>query len=509
MHIDTSPRAPDRRELLTVGFLLIAGHIVLWMRYWPLPHYDLNAYLEPGVLLGTLGQLAGPGSQHLDLTLTKAAHFYPPGFALLVGGWVALFGPGLRSLLAYTHVVHAAYLFCLWWLRRARFGCGRGATAVAVASVFPFFAHGRPDLTSLALGAAAWLALPPGSGRVSLGKMARILPSSLLLGSAVLVSPSFGLGSAAAIGTYCLFTIGATMRDRVLALATLVAGSVATFLGVWAVVLSWQGHWEIGPEQFLVNSAIRGRELNTIDLPITRYGLAFIAVPLILLTVVPAVIGVLRRRESPATVWAAALSYLGGFIVWGAVNSQQLIVQHHFSYLARVPLHGTIASRRSPLGRLGLAMASAFVLIHFYFQKNELMYLFTDLEGAYASAAVIDLPPGRMTAVDSPFFPVLYRPGTTLNYELVKANSWARYRDATSASTLALLPPEVRAGPAAPDVLILSALTLVRAGVPDPTQFRYVGDEPLDVPRRSLLGRTIAMPQRPLTPYRFVRVTGG
>ncbi|MDQ3675016.1 MAG: hypothetical protein M3365_11655 [Gemmatimonadota bacterium] len=506
MEIQTPEGGVDRRELFVVALVLAALHTVFWLRYWPLPHYDLNAYLEPGILLATEGRLAGPGSQYLDLTLTQAAHFYPPGFALLVGGWVAAFGAGLRSLLAYTHFVHAAYLFCLWILVRARFGCDRLPSALAVATAFPFFAHGRPDVTSLALAAGAWAALPPALGASGSAAVARTLASSALLGMSVLVSPSFGIGSAAAIGTYALIRPGMVLPARVRRLALLIAASLVAFLGIWAAVLTWQDAWAFGPEQFRVNAAIRGRELNTLDIPASFYTLLFVAIPLGGLALAPALYAIVRRRRfADSPLWLAAMTYMGGFVVWVALSSQQLLIQHHFAYLARVPLHGTLAARISGVRRVGIPLVTAFLLIQFYYQKNELFYLFADLEGAYERAAELPLQPGQVTAVDSPLFPVLYREGTTLNYELVKANSWERYRDATSPAVLALLPADVRAGPQRPDRVILSALGIIRAGIPDTTKYRYTGDQPLDIPRRRFLGRTIPMPQDPLSIYTFVR----
>lgn len=495
------------RELSLLALLLLALHLFFWARYWPLPHYDLNAYMEPGLLLGQEGRLIAPGSQHMDLTLTQAAYFYPPGYALFLGAWVAAFGSGVRALLAYTHTVHFLYLICLWVLIRGRFRCDRGASLVTLASAFPFFAHGRPDLTSLTLGAGAWLLLPYGA-MPTRRRIGATVASSVLLGLSVLVSPAFGTGSAVMLATVLFLHSGPTLAAKVRGLATLVVGSVATFLGVWAAVLTWQSAWTFGPEQFVVNLLVRGRELNTLDIPATLYSLAFIAVPVVFLTLGPAVlVATLRRRVARTPLWIAAVSYAGGFFVWLIVNSQQLLVQHHFTYLARVPFHGALASRASPFRGFGWVVLLAFTAIHFYFQKGELLYLFSDLPAAYSRAAAQEVGEDEIAAVDSPFFPVLYRAGRTLNYEVVAGSWWTRFRDATSPAIFGSLPDSVRRGPVEPDVLVISALTIVRAGIPDTSRYRHVGPGGTDVPLRTLMGRPIAMPKHPLEPYRFVRVT--
>src|SRR5258708_29771984 len=87
-------------ELGFVILVVIAVSLILWWRFLPLPHQDLNFYTEPAFLLAKFGKLAGPGSQYVDLTYQKGIYSYPPGHFLILAAWIKLWGFSADSLLA-------------------------------------------------------------------------------------------------------------------------------------------------------------------------------------------------------------------------------------------------------------------------------------------------------------------------------------------------------------------------------------------------------------------------
>ncbi len=89
---DTTSTKLQRKELFWVSIIIVTVSCVLLWRYLPLPHQDRNFYVEPGYQLAQTGKLIGPGSQNVDLTYQKEIYSYPPGYFLLVAGWLKLFG---------------------------------------------------------------------------------------------------------------------------------------------------------------------------------------------------------------------------------------------------------------------------------------------------------------------------------------------------------------------------------------------------------------------------------
>lgn len=502
MYTRRKPKYITPTELITLGIIFTIIHIFLWWQYLPMAHVDLNFYMEPAFLLATRGVIAGPGSQHIDLTYTKSIYFYPPGYALVLGSWIQLFGFSIRSLLAYTNLIHATYLFTLWVLLRKRFNCTRLAAGLAVVSAFPMLNHGRPDLTALLLGAIAWLTIPQQLD------LRRLLSSGILLGLAVLVSPPFGISSAATVGTFYFVSPNLRLSQRVKGFMVLTGIAVLTLIGIWAFVLTWQNAWAFGPEQFRVNSANRGQDLNQLPFPPLPYGLAFILVPLGVLTFIPLVVALYRYRCSLSNPLVnVSLSYLGGFITWLSLSKSPLLMTYHFSFIARPVFHAVLASYRKQMRFLGIGLLVALTVISFYFYKDELLLLTTNAEQAYARVAAIKLDPDAIAAIDSQFFPILYKEGKTINYEVMKVNSWESYRAATAPKTLALLPEANRIEPLTPDIIVVSAMTLQRLGNPSPSLYRHQDEEELSIPKLRLFGRTLNFPQDPLRPYIFYRIS--
>ena len=484
------PERPFRLELAVVLATLAVAHLVMLWRLVPLPTCDLSFYTEPAWQLAQSGRLCGPGSQHLDLTYVQGIYFYPPGYPLVLAAWLKAFGLSVLSLLAFTHLLHFVFLACLWVILRLRFGCDRWAAALAVISVFPFFGHGRPDLTALVFASLAWLALP---------KHAWL--AAFLLGWSVLVSPGYGISSSFVLGSHLLL-----VKRQWRLLAILWGGGALTFAGVVAVVLTWQNAWLLGPVQFIVNSLERGRELNALPSLTSRYAVVFCLIPLGLLTVLPLVVIVVRavRRHELFTTQLghAAVSYILGIVPWFLLNKAPLLTQHHYSFLARPVFHGALASSGGFMRRLGLAVLLLYTAFNFYLQKDEFLYMIGDLRGGYRAVARLAIPAAEKLAVDSCYLPLLYSNGQTLNYEIVKVNYWVRYRD-RSARLLGQV-PDVQQCPAEPGAMVVSACTLQRMGLPDPERYELrLGQWPFR--RASFLGVSFPIPADPLEPYVFVR----
>src|SRR6266568_3183013 len=127
----------SQSEIASVILVTVSVHLVMLMLGLPLPHSDLSTYVEPALLLAEKGILAGPATQHQDLLYTAGFYSYPPGYFLLLAGWIKFFGPGMTSLLGYTHLVHSVFMFAAWLLLRLRFHATRLAAALAIASLFP------------------------------------------------------------------------------------------------------------------------------------------------------------------------------------------------------------------------------------------------------------------------------------------------------------------------------------------------------------------------------------
>ena len=70
-------------EFAVVSSIVLVVSLILWWRFLPLPHQDLNFYTEPAFMLAKFGKLAGPGSQYVDLTYQKGIYNYPPGHFLM------------------------------------------------------------------------------------------------------------------------------------------------------------------------------------------------------------------------------------------------------------------------------------------------------------------------------------------------------------------------------------------------------------------------------------------
>ena len=499
-----------RREVLLVVLLLATVHILLWSRSIPLPYQDLSFYFEPAILLASQGWLAGPGSHWQDLTYVRGMYFYPPGFSLILGGWIELFGTSARSLLAYTHVVHTAYLTVLWLTLRARLRCSPPVSALVLFSAFPMFGHGRPDLTALLLGALAWLTLPTGpdpdnSKFKTHNSQFRLLVSGALLGAAVLTSPPFGISSAVAIGLYFLVAADDPPRVRWARFGLLTGAALLVFAGSWALVLTWQDAWRFGLEQFAVNSSIRAAELNTFPQP-SLYLVAFSLIPLGLLTLLPLLVTLLTPEgRADRRLVRTAVAYVGGFIAWFVLSKAPLLTGAHHSYLARPLLHGALASARGWLGRLGMVALLGFSVVHWYHQKDNLLGLSQGYAAVQAEAAAIQLPADAIVALDSDAFPHLYQEGRSVTFELMGFDYWERSLEETSPQTMAELGLETCRGPVIPDLVVASARSLMIFGPPDPGLFVPVEGRPPDIEPARLLGRPVRFPREPGRLYLYRR----
>jgi hypothetical protein len=494
---------PTNRERFGVVFAIFIVHFLLWRAKLPLPHVDLLCFGEPALLLATTGKIAAPASQYLDLTYVLGSYFYPPGYIVVMAGWLKVFGTSIYSWLGYTHIIHGTYLFLLWLLLRQRLHCTRLAAGLAVCSAFPYFSYGRPDLTSLLLGVAAWLLLPD---RL---QQPRLISSGLLLGIAVLVSPPFGLSSSVAIGCFYVFRFPNRGWERFWGLLVLAGVAIATLIGLWALILTWQGAWAFALEQFRVHSSNRGADLNTWPQPPLLYGIAFISLPLVVLTLIPAIAVVFLYRFSfKQPLVAISLAYLSSFSLWFSLSKSALLMSgYHFLLLARPILHGMLASTRKPLQYLTIAGLIAFSLLNFYFYKDDFLAIAATPNASYEQIAAISLEEDAIALIDSSFFPILYRPGKTLNYfTTIQENSWQRYRNSTASDVLDLLPQGPKTQPPIADIIVASALTLSRNALPDPAIYTLAYPDDLTIPKVKIGSKTVEYPKNPLQPYIFYRI---
>lgn len=484
-------RGADWRELGVVFAVLALVHVWLWSRSLPLAYQDLSFYFEPAILLAKHGWLAGPASHYHDFTYVRGMYFYPPGFPLVLASWIRAFGFEAGSLLAYTHVVHLGYLFGLWTLLRVRLRCTRLAAALAIVSAFPMFNHGRADGTALLLGVLAWLVLPTGMA------VGRLVAAGVLLGGAVLVSPPFGISSAAAVGVFYLATADGPVRRRAGGFALLTSAAVIAFAGTWALVLTWQDAWGYGMEQFAVNSRVRAAELNHFP-ALSPYLIAFSAIPLGLLTLVPVLFALLPMQwRSHPRLRITALAYLGGFMAWFVLSKAPLLTGGHHSYLGRPVFHASLASARGWLGRMGLLVMLAFAAVHWYHQKETVLALAQGFSGFGKEVERIDLPEGAIVALDSDAFPFFYRDGRSVTYELMDFDYWRRTRAETSPETLAALGVGGCESPIIPDVVVVSSRTLMIFGPPDEALFVAADGVEPQVELATILGRPVRFPRDP------------
>ncbi|HEX6764256.1 MAG TPA: hypothetical protein VF103_02235 [Polyangiaceae bacterium] len=501
MDSEEQPKALERRELLVVFSVLALVHAVLFALGVPLPHQDLLFYLEPAFHLVRDGKLVAPAAEYIDLTYTVSFGFYPPGYFLILAPWLALFGAGHGSLLAFIHSVHLAYLIVLWVLLRTRFSVSKPIAALALVSAFPFWSFGRPDLLGVFFSACAWLLVPAsGYGR-------RFVLATVVTGFSLLVSPSFGLGCLATNVAFIALAGGHLAVPSLRRGAVFGALAVGVMLTLWALVITEQGAWSTVPTQFRLTAMVRGTELNhfpTFSGPV----LVFSLLPLVLATVLPAV-AVLGRgqklREHP--VWIAAASYLAAFAAVFLTNKLQLLLVHHFGMVQRPVLHATLAGTKRPWRFVGLAATALFTLIHFYIQKEDLFYAVSgDLRYERIDPALVAR--ARVVAVDSMYAPFVYgrldKP--VLDYHMVKLDYWRRFRNVSPKRLLAVLPENLKDGPHVPDLLLISSRAIMLSGPPNPDFFEQISGPALE--RVTFFGHELQVAKHPLALHVYRRRDG-
>ena len=479
-----------RREVAIVSAVILAISLILWWRFLPLPHQDLNFYTEPAFLLAKFGKLAGPGSQYVDLTYQKGMYNYPPGHFLILAGWLKLFGFSADSLLAYAHAVHAGILIILWALLRFRYGCSKLISSLVLLAIFPRMAHGRPDLPACFLSLAAWLALPEEENR------GRVILSGCLAGVTMLVSPGYGIATIATLVVLILARQQIPLRIRLHTLVNWLFCVGTVFAAVLAAVLYLQNSWTLAYVQFKTNAAIRGAQVNVLPNFHLLFTLIFSVIPFLLLALVPAVLIALATwRKPPNHLRNVSLAFLGGTAVWFTMNKSQLLLDHQYLFPAKSIFLGVMCSwPRFPawVRTMPLLLLSA---ISFYYYKADFFYLTTPLREAERNYAARVHPAGEI-AVDSLYFTQFYEPGHTLNYETVDMDYWPKYLAAIPANLQGDLLSGLQRKPVEPSMLLVSAYTLPRYGQ------LFHGSLPCTRPpdiseRLRLLGRTWNLPAQP------------
>ena len=488
---ETISSRPQWLELILVSTIVLLVSAVLFWRFLPLPHQDLNFYTEPAFLLATTDKLAGPASQAVDLTYQKGIYSYPPGYFLILAGWLRLFGLSADSLLTYTHLVHAAALIMLWMLLRRRYSCSVIVSVFVMLAFFPRMVHGRPDLTGVALSLAAWLALPEEI------VWARILLSGCLAGTTLLVSPGFGVGIISTLVILMLLNARQKFKFR-MGTAVIWLGTAGVFFSaITAIFLTLQHSWTIAYVQFKTNSAIRGAEVNVWPNFHLRFTWAFCVVPFFLVAILPALFAIGRKwRVNSSELRALALAFLGGTAVWLALNKSQLLLDHHFLFPAKSVFLGVFCSRLRFPAWVRVAPLALLSLISFYYHKPDFLYLGEPLrleERKYAAEVKL----GGVVAADSLYFARFYRPGQTLNYEVFAfENYWPRYLAAIPAFARPSMLEGLLGQPMKPDLLLISAYTVSRSR--DKSALDISCEQPqIFADRLYVLGRTWNLPAQP------------
>jgi len=482
--------ATRRWEFIWVSIILVAFSGVLFWRFLPLPNADLSFYTEPAYLLAQSGKLSAPGSQNIDLTFQKAVYPYPPGYFLILAGWLRIFGLSADSLLAYTHLVHTGALIIFWILLRDRYSCPRGVCSLVLLSFFPRMAHGRPDLTAAALSMAAWVALPEENG------LGRIVLSGCLAGATLMVSLAFGVGIITTLVILMLVDSRLALRQR-LRKITVWAGAAGIFFGgVTGTFLTQQHSWIIAYVQFKTSVSVRGAELNVLPNFHQLFIWVFCVVPFFLVALLPAVLAVSGKcRDSSNDLRNVGIAFLGSATVWLALNKSQLLTDHHFLFPAKSVFLGVFYAWPKLPAWIRTTPLLLLCLISFYYYKADFLYLGTPLR-LEAQSYAAEVQPQGIVAVDSLYFAKFYRPGQSLSYEVATFESyWRRYRDAIPEFARTAMLAGLADKPMQPDMLLVSAYT---ARSPDTQTF----DIPCERPkafgdRLHVLGRRWNLPAQP------------
>ncbi|PYT62385.1 MAG: hypothetical protein DMG35_07760 [Acidobacteria bacterium] len=471
--------------------ITVAISCILWWRFLPLPHQDLNYYTEPAYLLAKFGKLAGPGSQYVDLTYQKGIYSYPPGYFIILAGWLKLFGLSSDSLLGYTHLVHVGAMILLWIILRMRYSCSRFISVLVLLSLFPRMAHGRPDLTATLLSLAAWAALPE---EVNWG---RVVFSGCLAGATLLVSPGFGLAIIVTLTILVLLNPRLPFHSRLRLSAGWLTTAGLFFVITTAVFLTLQNSWTMAYVQFKTNVAIRGAQVNVMPEMHSLFIWVFSIVPFILVAVVPAILVVAWQWKNVSSqVRNVGLAFLGGIAVWFVNNKSQLLLDHHFLCPSKSVFLGVLYSwpklpvwaRTTPLLLLSL--------ISFYYHKADYLYLASPLRQEEQRNAA-EVKPSDITAVDSLYFARFYRPGKTLNYEVAEVGRyWFGYREAIPDFARKEMLAGLANRPLEPTMLVVSAYTAARFR--EREQFNLPCKQTaLFAERLHILGRTWNLPAQP------------
>src|SRR5215813_470596 len=477
-------------EIVVVAAILLAVSAVLWWRFLPLPHQDLNFYTEPAYLLAKFGKLAGPGSQGADLTYQKGIYNYPPGYYLIVAGWIRLFGLSPDSLLGYAHTVHFGVLLIVWMLLRFRYGCSKFASSLALLSIFPRMANGRPDLTACLLYLAAWLALPEDDNP------RRLVFSGCLAGFTLLFSPGYGIATLATLAILLLTPSQFPLRAKIWSSSIWSCSAFVFFACALSIVLSLQHSWALAYVQFRANTIVRGTEVNVLPDLHLLYTYLFSVIPFVFLALIPAAVVVWAVRKEPKIpLFRVSLAFLGAAVMWLAVNKSQLLLEHHYLFPAKTIFLGLLCSwpkLPSWIRCIPLLLVST---LGFYLYKADFLYLTTPLrqtERHYASA----IHPVGEVAVDSLYFARFYRAGHTLNYETVNTGYWPKY--------LATIPADLRESvmsglekhPVEPSMVIATPYILPRSGHDIPGGM-FCTQPPSAAERLRALGHTWNLPADP------------
>lgn len=215
--------------------------VVLWKLIliggWNLPVPANDAYFFDGAVIHWLlhGGYYNPSIALMFPTSgSEVFSAYPPGYQLLLAGWMSLFGPTVQASLWLHGTLFTVYgLLILFVLVRE--GVPPAAANWAGAFLLVLTFHDRPDSFSHVLGLAGLIVWTrPTGGRVARWGGAALIAATLLT--------SIHIGAMYAAMTWGWVALRAPVRRwpwlAMLAMAGLPAGFVGVLAWVWPVTLT-------------------------------------------------------------------------------------------------------------------------------------------------------------------------------------------------------------------------------------------------------------------------------
>ncbi len=367
-----------------LGFVavVVALELFLYARAVPLPGPDFALHTEPAIYFATEGIVKSPSLAAVDPAFQIAWGEYPPGFPLILGTWIDMFGYSFASITGFHHCVHAISILILYSFLRIRFGTAPLATTLGCSFLIPWYgSFGQPDLTATVIGQLAWLVLGKNE------RFAEVCLSAFLIACSVLVSPMPGGQFAVIIAADLAVKHSGSWKKMALRLLQIISLSGISFCAIWAAFLRTQPEPKLLLQQFMTPSLLRGDEVavSMIDWTSPR---------IIVFFIIPFCIGVcgclmapnfqrllisLRGNGTNESVGEART--LAAFIsssLWCLlISAGQFITGFHYGQLGPALIASKLLSSKLYRGHHHLAFVAILLQLStlLYFDKTNLLYL--------------------------------------------------------------------------------------------------------------------------------------